>query len=240
MEMPRSTILVELQEHMGSDRTIAEAAWTSSTTYPGREKKTDEQAEDLVRRCIREGHAVPLETVVFRFWIRLPVFADRQLMTHRMMSSSGMSGRYRTMPSDDIAIPPDVLEILALSGMEKLSYELSHQAYEGILQAARRQEANGQITNAQYKRLREFTRGILPQAAMTERVVTINLRSWVNLLRLRLSSHAQPEIRGIAEQMYRAVRNAQICPVALDELGKVGWSVDPANFEWEQYVQEET
>ncbi len=105
-------IKVELQEYMGSDRSIAEAAWTSSTTHQGIERKTDEQVASLVERLAIEGHATPFESVVLRFWIKLPIQTDRQHITHRIASHNGMSGRYRTMPNEFFSIPQDVFDIM--------------------------------------------------------------------------------------------------------------------------------
>src|SRR3989344_4858009 len=101
-------IKVELQEYMGSDRTIAEAAWTSSYSLGTKAKKSEIQVTELVKRLANEGHATPFETVVFRFWIKLPIQSDRQLMTHRIMSSNSLSGRYRTMPNEFLEIPEDI------------------------------------------------------------------------------------------------------------------------------------
>lgn len=84
--MLESTILVELQEYMGSDAAIANAAWTSTYNKDTRDGKYDdpEKVASVVRRLIMEGHGTPVESVIFRFWIRMPIFTDRQHMTHRV------------------------------------------------------------------------------------------------------------------------------------------------------------
>src|SRR5579864_3446203 len=102
-----SKILVELQETMGSDRSIANAAWTSSFDKEKREARTDQQVADIVSRLAKDGHSTPFESVIFRFWMRIPIFTDRQHMTHRIASHNGLSGRYRTMPTDYFDLPDD-------------------------------------------------------------------------------------------------------------------------------------
>jgi thymidylate synthase ThyX len=87
------------------------------------------------------------------------------------------------------------------------------------------QEKNGVITNSEYKRLREFFRGALPQNAMTERVTTINLRSFANLVKLRYKPEAQAEIRWVAKLMLDAVENSQQLPIALEALRKNSWQI---------------
>jgi thymidylate synthase (FAD) len=58
-----------------------------------------------------------------------------------------------------------------------------------------------------YKRLLELgvkpedARYVLPEATTTEIVVTMNMRSLRNFFQLRLSRHAQAEIRFLAEMM---------------------------------------
>lgn len=224
-------IQVELQEWMGSDRSIAEAAWTSSTTLQGKEKKTDADVERVVKMLVEQGHHSPLESVVFRFWIKMPIFTDRQHMTHRVASHNGTSGRYRTMPEEWHGVPPDIENILLMTEeykyielYNKLCAE-SHSLYRYLLIGLKESEHEGKITNKEYKRVREWYRGILPQSSMTERVTVMNLRSFSNYQFLRNSEHAQPEICQVAQLMLQEVKNKKVCPIVLQELEKYGWKI---------------
>ncbi len=96
--MNRSEILVELQEHMGSDRSIAEAAWTSSTLNGHKSHKTDEDVARIIKMLAEQGHSTPFESVVFRFWIQMPIFTDRQFMTHRIACLDGDTQLYFDLP----------------------------------------------------------------------------------------------------------------------------------------------
>jgi len=106
-------IKVELQDFMGGDRAIAEAAWTSSKDNQNRTNRPEEDVARVVNMLADYKHSVPFESVIFRFWIRMPIAVDRQFMTHRIGSHSGMSGRYRTMPSEFLDVPKDVYNILS-------------------------------------------------------------------------------------------------------------------------------
>lgn len=226
-----SQIEVELQEWMGSDRAIAEVAWTSSYSRQKKEKKTDEQANALVERLIRDGHSTPVECVVMRFWIRAPIFTDRQHMTHRMASHNGLSGRYRTMPDDFLLIPADVAGVLHGLELTNIIDEYvglctaANQHYGAWLDQLDEAQKLGTISNSQYKRAREILRGVLPVSGMTERVSTFNLRSFANYQKLRNSDHAQPEIREVAQKMLNCVEQAGIAPVALKTLKEIGWRI---------------
>lgn len=223
-------IKVELQESMGTDRSIAEAAWTSSTEYKKKKIKTQEDVEKLVIRLANDKHSTPFESVILRFWIKMPIQSDRQHMTHRIASHNGMSGRYRTMPDEWMLIPEDVDAIT-----EKVNYSLEDEYnsicnranlwYKKALEQAKQAEKDGYITNNEYKRFREFYRGVLPQNNMTERITIMNLRSFANYQKLRNSKHAQPEIQQIAKLMLEEVKRKNIAPVAIEWLEKNNWNL---------------
>lgn len=231
----REQIEVELQSTMGNDRQIAEAAWTSSTTYQGKAKKTEEDVSRIVNMLADLKHSTPFESVVFRFWIRMPIQTDRQHMTHRLQSPSGMSGRYRTMPDDFLQLDPEITDIIkkATTSVKGLFYEHQYKKYceetnklyRELLGKLKQAEKQDKITNSEYKRVREVYRGILPQNNMTERVSIMNLRSFCNYQKLRNSEHAQPEIKYVAEKMLEAVKASDVCPIALEALERNNWVI---------------
>ena len=233
--LKNNQIIVELQEAMGSDRAIANAAWTSSFNKASREQKTYEQVNQLVQRLAKDGHSTPFESVVLRFWMRIPIFTDRQIMTHRIASHNGLSGRYRTMPMDYYKIPEDVLEIFDKARQFKCSTdylknyqdscELAVKNYQTALDSLKPLVVTKHITNEEYKRCREILRGQLPTAGMTERTSIFNLRSFANFQRLRNSEHAQPEIKQVAEMMLEEVKKANICPIAIKALQEKNWMI---------------
>ena len=246
-------IKVELLETMGSDRSIAESAWTSSLTLQAKEKRTQEDIERVVKMLIEQKHATPIESVIFKFWIKLPIATDRQHMTHRIQSSNGLSGRYRTMPTEFYSIPEDVWDISEKIKFEKEvqlvdklgnnkgisrcpdyddlqavyfnTCEIANQNYTHCMALAKEAENNNIITNKEYKRFREFYRGILPLHNMTERVTIINLRSFSNYFKLRADSHAQPEIQIIAKLMLNKIEESNICPIAIKYLKENKWDI---------------
>tara|TARA_R110000868_G_scaffold66014_3_gene196962 strand:- start:1029 stop:1724 length:696 start_codon:yes stop_codon:yes gene_type:complete len=226
-------IIVELQDWMGSDAAIADAAWTSSTEYAKKKAKTQEDVSRIVNLLADSKHSVPFESIVLRFHIRMPIAIDRQYMTHRLQSASGMSGRYRTMPDEFLKMPQDVFDIVDKAAGRGAIYEhvyndiceKANQLYRQQLLELRDAEKKGLITNKEYKRAREFLRGILPQHNMTERVSVINLRSLANFLKLRNKEDAQYEIRVIAEQMLEELETKAVCPVALESIKRNNWAI---------------
>lgn len=226
-------IQVELQDVMGDDRRIAESAWTSSMRHDKKDLRTDEDVARVVRMLggSKPAHGVPFESVVFYFWIGLPISSDRQYVTHRIQSMNGMSGRYRTMPEDWFHLPEDVKGVLSRidnGSMENL-YEVicegAHAFYRNSVNLFRAELNNKTITLDEFKRLRETFRNVLPQGSMTERTATINLRSFANFQKQRNDGHAQPEIRHIAQLMLAEVEKCGKIPVALEVLKENGWVV---------------
>ena len=237
-----SKILVELQESMGSDASIANAAWTSTYDKDRREGKYDDpkKVAEIVPRLIKDGHGTPIESVIFRFWIRMPIFTDRQHMTHRIASHNGLSGRYRTMPSDYYDLPDDVEAILEKAdkapnpcpnpdfNMFEAYYEsceIANNNYSLSIDKLKMAEKAGLITNAELKRVREVIRGQLPTAGMVERTTITNLRSFANYQFQRNSDHAQPEIREVARLMLEEVKKANVAPIAIKTLEEMGWKL---------------
>lgn len=227
-----SPIQVELQEWMGDDRAIANAAWTSTYDKGRRDARTDEEITALVSRLIADGHSTPVESVILRFWFRIPIFTDRQHMTHRIASHNGLSGRYRTMPNDWYSMPKDCVDIVnkinpdAGNRMKNEYDGLAASAYDRYavwLDFLKGAEKESRITNSEYKRVREMVRAVLPVAGMVERVTVMNLRSFANYQKLRNSDHAQPEIHGVAKQMLELVKKNNVAPAAVEALEKKGW-----------------
>lgn len=224
-------IKIELQEFMGSDKSIADAAWTSSYEKKIKGNKTPEDVKRIVNMLADSGHAVPFESVYFRFWIKMPIFIDRQHMTHRIASHSGLSGRYRTMLSEYYDLPDDVHEILIAaeleSEMEKYfeSCETATNNYNFSIQKLKVAEKSGLITNVEFKRAREILRGQLPLANMTERTTVMNLRSFANYYNLRAKPAAQKEIEFIAQTMLQEIKKANICPIAIEALERNNWRI---------------
>lgn len=227
-----SQIKVELQDVFGSDRAIAEAAWTSSLDYQKKQTRSEEDVKRVVTMLADQKHATPFESVIFRFWIKLPIAIDRQHMTHRIASHNGMSGRYRTMPTEFLEIPDDVIEILKSAGLGNNAFVTynricvdANEMYNNYCLKLKKKLTDEKINNNQYKRAREFLRGMLPQHNMTERTTIMNLRSFCNYQKLRNSDYAQLEIKQVAQLMLDVVEKSNACPIAIEALKRNNWNI---------------
>jgi len=227
-------IKVELQNVFGNDFQVAESAWTSSLNHSKKKTKSEEDVKKLINFLADNKHSTPFESIIFRFWMKIPIVTDRQIMTHRLQSTSGMSGRYRTMPNEFMILPDDINDILNNMNFfkaEKIKEEYkdicnkSNEVYNEWLKDFKTQESIKSISNNEYKRLREFFRGVLPQNNMTERVSLMNLRAWANFYKLRSSKHAQPEIQEVAKQMFDQIKQCKEIKYCIEALERNNWVI---------------
>lgn len=171
-----------------------------------------------------------LSHIRFRFYLHMPIFVSRQYLRHRMQSPNEMSGRYRTMPSEYFHLPEDVVGIFEkaddpdynyLEPIEE-SWERLHQEvygwYKERLKFLREREKAGVISNSDYKRAREVLRGVLGTSFFTDIVATWDLNNLIKFWKLRLDSHAQPEIQELARQMLSQVKESNTVNKILDNI----------------------
>ena len=194
---------VEYIQHMGDDLTIVNAARVSF----GKEKKEiDGRDRKLIQYLCRNKHTSTLEHNVVTFRFLVPLFVRSQHHRHRTWSYNEISRRYtdenlkfylpknfRTQhksdrqASSDIKIDPQAYPTMSLMRVsELLEYKTNEclQAYETLIDRGV---------------CREQARMILPQNLYTEYYGTVNLNNLVKFITLRIDSHAQWEIRRVAE-----------------------------------------
>ena len=167
------------------------------------EKITDEQAAKLVRKLVEMGHFSTLEHVTFTFAIEgVSRVLTHQLVRHRIASYSQQSQRYVKEHDFETILPLSIAARPAeREKFEKLMSEIRTLYTEWA-------EMGIPAEDARY---------ILPNAAETKIVVTMNVRSLYNFFRLRCCTRAQWEIRALAEKMLAEVK--EVAPVLFEKAG---------------------
>lgn len=152
----------------------------------------DEYNQKRVERCLRNGHTSVAEHVSASFRIDgISRSCLAQLTRHRMASFSVMSQRYCEIDGDDwYVIPPSVIEAGEEVGF-CAEMDKAAKAYRRLL-------AKGVK--------KEDARFLLPEATKTSLIMTINVRSLMNFLSLRLDKSAQWEIRELANAIVHALK----------------------------------
>lgn len=218
IEMVRGST-VDLVESMGDDDAVAEAALVS--TALDLEQYNELRIAGLIRRLMFDRHGSPFEMVVFKFLIDTPVFTQRQLMRYRIASWNEVSGRYTVM-KPRFYTPPEGRPMKRVEGSKKMDYDVVSDE-EMHLEVQRSDLKVAMMAWQEYTDrlergvVEEVARWVLPLNLMTQSILTINLRSLLNLLSQRgtgpsrFPSHPQYEIARVAEQMEHHV--SEIVPV---------------------------
>lgn len=149
-------------------------------------------SEKRLRRCFADRHMGVFEhaTVTLRV-DGISRACSHQLVRHRLMSFNQVSQRYCKMDGDYSPVVPDSVAAGGWRPEFNDVFNTCVELYSDMLEAGVPAED---------------ARCILPQAGVTEVVVTANLREWMHFWDLRCDKHAQWEIRELAEQTVEAVR----------------------------------
>jgi thymidylate synthase (FAD) len=163
----------------------------------GREK----QAE-FVAQILESGHASPIEHVSFTFALSgVSRALTHQLVRHRLASYSQQSQRYVDASRFDYIMPPAIAKNATIQARFMRFMDEVGEAYRDIRTLL---EAEGR-TGAQAN---EDARFVLPQAAQTRIVVTMNCRALLHFFEQRCCMRAQWEIRAVANKMLDKCREA--------------------------------
>ena len=199
-----------LVDYMGSDARIAEAARVSYNS-----KKTIRDNEALIDYLYRNGHTSPFEQVVLLFHIKMPLFVARQWVRHRTARMNEVSARYSVMKEEFYM--PEVSDIKTQDSVNRQAsgVPLPQNIAESVIAQFKEEQAK---TYGVYSSLiemgvaREMARINLPLSLYTEVYWQMDLHNLFHFLYLRLSSHAQKEIREYANVVFSICK--KVAPVA--------------------------
>jgi thymidylate synthase (FAD) len=214
---------VRLDDSMADDLSVVNAARVS---FARRKEAMDESDEGLIRFLLRERHGTPFEHNSFRFHVRAPLFVAREWFRHRVGSFNEFSMRY-ARATDDFYVPEpeDVRTQVGKPGsysFEPVDPELAEATREALRSVY--DEAY-----ATYEQLvergvaRELARLVMPVGAYTEFYWTVNARSLMNFVSLRVAETAQREIRRYAEACERFLEEKMpVTHAAFVAAGRIG------------------
>ena len=196
---------VQLIEHMGSDNSVVDAARVSHKKDSS--NFTKEENLKLLKYLAKHQHWSPFEMVSYKFRVKAPIVVAWQWVRHRIASYNFESGRYTQYQEHEFYTPTSIRKKSLINkqssegeihdnelfiGRLKDNYEASYKLYSDIL------ASDG---------AREIARLALPAFALyTEFIFSVNLRSLINFLKLRLGKDAQEEIRKYAEAIYSIIK----------------------------------
>lgn len=181
---------VILLGHYGGDESHAQSAWTSTRRGISPEKVN--RIPEFLKNLADNGHHTPFEKSSLHFLVTAEVASRIHLLKHRIgVSINEESPRYKRLREPSFYIPRDWSE--ESKEQARSLYNQADQTYRDIL--AREEK------NLGLKRAKESSRFCLPYGVQTTGDVMFNFRSFMHFCGLRVSDHAQVEIRNIGRNM---------------------------------------
>ena len=194
---------IELLGYYGSDLVHAQSAWTSTSRDLTEEKIG--RVGKLLKMLASEGHHTPFEKSSLHFLVTVDQATHIHLLKHRIgVSINGESARYKELKEDKTYIPEDwdAEWQHSLEEFTRMSNSLYHRALEVMTPMLGR------------KRAKESARFFKTMNSQITMDVMFNWRSFVHFLKLRNSEHAQKEVRELAQQMLKLVKEIPGAPFA--------------------------
>lgn len=198
---------VQLLTHTFEPEQVAAAAarlcYSSASIEQLLERSRDSHAE-LLAKILDLGHFSVLEHASFTFGIEgISRACSHQLVRHRIASYSQQSQRYVTAKERFEAVtPPGIAARPDLAARFAALMDGCHAVYRELVDAGIPAED---------------ARFVLPNAAATKLVMTMNARELRHFFALRCCRRAQWEIRAMAVEMLRACK--QVAPILFADAG---------------------
>ncbi len=179
------------------ERTVYMAArlcYSASAIEELRDKSAGAPYEKFLSRILGMGHTSVLEHASFTFGIEgISRATSHQLVRHRLASYSQQSQRYVKMSGPDYVTPASIAKDpdkkKRFDGAVRRAYKLYDElTAEGVP--------------------KEDARYLLPNAAETKIIVTMNARELLHFFKLRCCERAQWEIRDMATLMLAEAKKA--------------------------------
>jgi thymidylate synthase (FAD) len=180
------------------------AKLTHSKTKPeDLDKSSDKELKSILEYVLDAGHTSVIEHTCFTFAVSdVSRSLTHQLVRHRIASYAQQSQRYVDFKEPNYVTPP---KIAKNKQMKK--------AYEKIMKNI--WEEYNKLLDMDIPP--EDARFVLPNAACTNIIVTMNARSLMNFFELRCCRHAQWEIRQCANKMLAEVK--KVAPTIFKNAG---------------------
>jgi thymidylate synthase (FAD) len=180
------------------------AKLTHSKTKPEElDKTSDKELKSILEYVMNLGHTSVIEHTCFTFAISdVSRSLTHQLVRHRIASYAQQSQRYVNFKEPNYVTPPKIAK-------DKKMRKVYDETMENIWE--------------QYNKLldlgipAEDCRFILPNAACTNIIMTMNARSLLNFFELRCCQHAQWEIRQLANRMLSELK--KVAPIIFKNAG---------------------
>ena len=163
--------------------------------------------QEYIENMLNLGHLSVIEHATATFRISgISRACSHELVRHRHFSFSQLSQRYvphdgvKFIEPDAIASVPEAHEVFTRAIGQ------AQEAYDQILEIMTRKFEDVENRTMRLKMARQAARMVLPNATETRMVISANFRALRHFFRMRCTEFADPEIRSLAIQMLKIVR----------------------------------
>ncbi|MCE5296557.1 MAG: FAD-dependent thymidylate synthase [Euryarchaeota archaeon] len=182
--------------------TAARTCYSKGVPSEIKEKIAPERAGKLIEDVVSIGHHSVIEHAYYTFSIEgVSRAMTHQLVRHRMASFSQQSQRYVSMLDPEYVVPDSISK-------DEESKKIFVDAMDNAWEAYQRLAEKVPVEDARY---------VLPNACETNIVVTMNARELMHFFSLRCCNRAQTEIREVADEMLRLVK--EVSPSIFKDAG---------------------
>lgn len=146
---------------------------------------------EIVRMIVENDYTSAIEHISFTFDIKeMSIAASREFLEHRISSHTGRSTRYNEEEGFGYYIPKEIKNNPDAIKEFKRVMETANETYLKLRELGIK---------------REGRRYVLPMAMHCRYLWTVNARSLINFLGLRLCVRASPELRELAKKLHKIV-----------------------------------
>lgn len=157
------------------------------------ENMSDEQVEKILKIILAGGHSSTLEHASYTFAVEgVSRALTHQLVRHRLASYNQQSQRYVQVKNGLNVIKPETVS----------NNSQANEIFDETIKVC--EEAYEKLVDLDIPK--EDARFLLPNAAETKIVITMNIRELLHFFNLRCCNRAQWEINDLAWQMLELVR----------------------------------
>ena len=195
----------ETDTEVGGEQ-LAEAGGRLCYLSFGKGRKTN---AEYISNILGQKHGSVLEHAVWNFIIAgVSRSFTHELIRHRAgWAYSQLSQRYVDESMANYIEPAIIAEDERLHATWLRAVEQSHQAYLDLVEGLMERLSEMEDKTNRRKLARQAARSVLPNATETMIFVTANARALRNFIELRGSEWAETEIRGVALELLRIMRD---------------------------------
>jgi thymidylate synthase (FAD) len=208
--------VILLRHSPNPEETIAMAAklcYSPADITSLKDKIETKDQKAFVEKLVKMGHMSPIEHASFTFAVEgISRACSHQLVRHRLASFSQQSQRYVSETSQesgvrrqettfDYVIPPSIAQDHEAKEIFRNFMVEAQKTYDLLIKRLNIKGIKGESAN-------QDARFILPNAAETKIMVTMNARELLHFFRQRCCNRAQWEIRQMAEEMLKLAKKA--------------------------------